>query len=106
MRRRKFLDGFHLNGIVARYFAHTGVYSVPRIGEGASCERTKTAGCPCNHDHLFHWGSPMMFCLLPLGFRLSQDEETALHLVPGGAVRREMILVQNGAQEARAQRFV
>ena len=33
--------------------------------------------------------SPMMFCLLQSGSRLSQDEETALFLVPGGAVRRE-----------------
>src|SRR5579859_4203104 len=33
--------------------------------------------------------SPMMFCPLQPGFRLSQDEETALYLVPGGAVRRE-----------------
>jgi hypothetical protein len=31
----------------------------------------------------------MMSCQLRPGFRLSQDEETALHLVPGGAVRRE-----------------
>src|SRR5690349_11931258 len=33
--------------------------------------------------------SPMMFCQLQPGSRLSQDEETATYLVPGGAVRRE-----------------
>jgi hypothetical protein len=37
----------------------------------------------------FHRLAPMMFCLLSSGSRLSQDEETALYLVPGGAVRRE-----------------
>ena len=53
----------------------------------------------CGHNK-----TPMMFCQLQPGFRLSQDEETALHLVPGGAVRRESLLLQNGAQEARARR--
>jgi hypothetical protein len=31
----------------------------------------------------------MMFCQLQPGSRLLHDEEIALHLVPGGAVRRE-----------------
>ena len=48
-------------GIAARCFAHTGVYSVSCIGRGASFERTKIAGCPCDHDHLCHLDSSLLF---------------------------------------------
>jgi hypothetical protein len=61
MRRRKFLDSFHLSGIAARCFAHTGVHRVPRLGQSASCQSAKPAGCARYYDHLFHWGYPLLF---------------------------------------------
>ncbi len=60
MRRRKFLDGFHVNGIAARCFAHTGVYNVSRISQSASRQSAETAGRACHHDHLFYWDSPLL----------------------------------------------
>ena len=48
-RRRKFLDGFHLNGIAACCFTHAGIHSVSRISQGASRQSAKTAGRACHH---------------------------------------------------------
>jgi hypothetical protein len=65
MRRRKFLDGFDLNGIAASCFTHSGIHGVSRLSQGVSCQSSKTAECTCYHDYLFHWDSPLFVALVP-----------------------------------------
>src|ERR1700756_4678468 len=64
-------------------------HSSARTGCATNERKRKKPGKAKGCQFHVHCISPMIFCQLRLDSRLSQDAETALHLVPGGAVRRE-----------------
>src|SRR5262249_17797316 len=86
----------NLSGVNGR--AGAAAHGCPFVGAtgAGGAPFTKTLSCIVY--------SPMMFCQLQPGFRLSQDEETASLLVSVGAARRNDSHPQNGAQGARARR--